>query len=122
MAKKTKSAKRAARPSVVRRSRGVKRAKSSKGVATAVRRGRGVSIHIGLNAVSPSHYEGWSGELQACEFDAKDMAALARAAGITPTILLTKNATRARVTALPPKTPTDSRPRMVPAMSCVLAR
>jgi hypothetical protein len=49
-----------------------------------------------LNAVNPAHYEGWSGELNACEFDAKDMAALARAAGITPTMLLTKNATRAK--------------------------
>ena len=96
MAKKTKSAKRASHPRIVRRSRGAKRAKSSRGVTMAARRGRGVSIHIGLNAVSPAHYEGWSGDLQACEFDAKDMAALARAAGITPTILLTKNATRAK--------------------------
>jgi hypothetical protein len=58
---------------------------------------RGLSLHIGLNAVSPAHYEGWSGELNACEFDAKDMAALARSAGMRPTILLTKNATRKRV-------------------------
>jgi metacaspase-1 len=58
---------------------------------------RALSIHIGLNAVSPAHYEGWSGELAACEFDAKDMAAVAKAAGMTPTILLTKNATRKRV-------------------------
>lgn len=58
---------------------------------------RALSIHIGLNAVSPGHYEGWSGELAACEFDAKDMAAIAKAAGMKPTILLTKNATRKRV-------------------------
>src|SRR3954469_4154239 len=61
---------------------------------TLGRRARGVSIHIGLNAVSPAHYEGWSGELNACEFDAKDMTALARAAGLTPTTLLTKSGTR----------------------------
>ena len=67
MAKKTKSAKRASHPRIVRRSRGAKRAKSSRGVTMAARRGRGVSIHIGLNAVSPAHYEGWSGDLQACD-------------------------------------------------------
>src|SRR6476619_2906540 len=96
MAKKTKSAKRAANSRIVRRSSATKVAKNARGVTAAIRRGHGLSIHIGLNAVSPAHYEGWSGELQACEFDANDMAALARAAGITPTILLTKNATRAK--------------------------
>jgi len=59
----------------------------------------GLSLHLGLNAVSPKHYEGWSGDLVACEFDAKDMAALATAQGLTPTVLLTQAATRARVTA-----------------------
>jgi len=62
----------------------------------AAARAKGVSIHLGLNAVSPTHYQGWSGELNACEFDAKDMAALARTAGIAPTLLLTKNATRTK--------------------------
>jgi hypothetical protein len=57
------------------------------------------SIHIGLNAVDARHYGGWSGDLSACEFDAKDMAALAKAAGMTPTVLLTKTATRARAFA-----------------------
>ena len=38
-----------------------------------------LSLHIGLNSVSPAHYGGWSGELTACEFDANDMAAIARA-------------------------------------------
>ena len=60
---------------------------------------RALSIHVGLNAVSPAHYEGWSGELAACEFDAKDMAAIAKAARMKPTILLTKNATRRKVLA-----------------------
>ena len=55
------------------------------------------SIHIGLNAVDPRHYEGWSGDLVACEFDAKDMAAIAAAAGIKSTMFLTKTATRAKI-------------------------
>jgi hypothetical protein len=58
---------------------------------------RGLSLHIGLNAVSATHYQGWSGELSACEFDANDMAAIARAAGMKSTVLLTKKATRANV-------------------------
>lgn len=55
---------------------------------------KGISLHIGLNAVDPKQYEGWSGDLVACEFDAKDMEALAEAQGFTDrTILLTKQAT-----------------------------
>ncbi len=53
------------------------------------------SVHIGLNAVSASHYGGWSGELAACEFDANDMAAIAKSRGIKSTVLITKKATRA---------------------------
>jgi len=60
---------------------------------------RALSIHIGLNSVSPAHYEGWSGDLAACEFDAKDMAALAKTAGMKPKLLLTRNATRKKVLA-----------------------
>lgn len=60
---------------------------------------KAVSLHLGLNAVNPKHYDGWSGELVACEFDAKDMAAIARASGMKPTLLLTKKATRAKVLA-----------------------
>lgn len=60
---------------------------------------KAASVHVGLNAVDPKHYEGWSGDLVACEFDAKDMATIARAAGIKPTLLLTKKATRANVLA-----------------------
>ena len=40
---------------------------------------RAMSLHIGLNAVDPKAYEGWSGPLAACEFDANDMAAIAKA-------------------------------------------
>ena len=60
---------------------------------------RGLSLHIGLNFVDPKHYEGWDGELAACEFDAKDMRAIAAGQGLTPTTLLTRKATRARVLA-----------------------
>ena len=58
---------------------------------------KATSIHLGLNAVDPKHYAGWSGDLVACEFDAKDMAAIAHAAGMTSTVLLTKEATRKNV-------------------------
>ena len=54
-----------------------------------------LSLHIGLNEVDPGHYEGWRGELTACEFDAKDMAALAASRGIKASVLLTRKATRA---------------------------
>jgi hypothetical protein len=59
--------------------------------------GRGRSLHIGLNAVDPAHYEGWDGPLSACEFDAADMAELSRAVGYEPTTLLTAAATRPAV-------------------------
>ncbi len=58
---------------------------------------QGLSLHLGLNLVDPAHYGGWSGELAACEFDANDMAAIARSQGMKPTVLLTKKATRAAV-------------------------
>ncbi|HJV96451.1 MAG TPA: caspase family protein [Albitalea sp.] len=60
---------------------------------------KALSLHIGLNAVSGEHYGGWTGELAACEFDAKDMAAIAKARGMKPTLLLTKKGTRANVLA-----------------------
>src|SRR5262245_61722019 len=60
----------------------------------------GVSLHIGLNAVDPKAYSGWSGKLAACEFDANDMQALAKKRGFTNvTKHLTKSATRNRVLA-----------------------
>lgn len=62
---------------------------------------RGISIHIGINGVDPAHYDGWDGKLYACELDAQDMEAIARAAGFETTLLLTRAATRdAVVTAL----------------------
>ena len=60
---------------------------------------RALSLHIGLNAVDPKHYAGWSGPLAACEFDANDMAAIAKAQGMTATRLLTKAGTRKAVLA-----------------------
>jgi hypothetical protein len=53
---------------------------------------KGLSIHIGLNRVDPDHYAGWSGELTACEFDAKDMEAMARSTNFQPTVFLSEEA------------------------------
>jgi metacaspase-1 len=54
----------------------------------------GMSLHIGLNRVDPNQYEGWDGQLSACEADARDMAALAKKQGFkSSTLLLTKAAT-----------------------------
>lgn len=67
-------------------------------MATAVKKTpqpRALSLHLGLNVVSAAAYEGWTGPLAACEFDANDMAALAKGKGMKPTVLLTKKATRA---------------------------
>ncbi|HKW84163.1 MAG TPA: caspase family protein [Burkholderiaceae bacterium] len=55
------------------------------------------SLHIGLNEVSAAAYGGWTGPLAACEFDANDMAAIARSKSMQPLVLLTKKATRANV-------------------------
>src|SRR5215216_6674 len=54
---------------------------------------KGISINIGLNRVDPVHYDGWSGQLAACEFDARDLYAIAQQMGFTSTLLLTANAT-----------------------------
>src|ERR1051325_4420860 len=55
---------------------------------------QGISVHIGLNRVDPAQYEGWDGQLAACEADARDMLALAKKKKFkSSTILLTKAAT-----------------------------
>ncbi|MDP9615150.1 caspase family protein [Streptomyces demainii] len=60
----------------------------------------GLSVHIGLNQVDPTAYDGWSGELGAGEQDAVDMARLADAAGFDVTDpLLSAAATAETVTA-----------------------
>ncbi len=58
---------------------------------------KGAGLTIGLNAVDPKHYGGWSGELNACEADAHDMTDIAKSAGFTVKTLLTKAGTRSRV-------------------------
>lgn len=61
---------------------------------------KGISLHIGLNRVDPGHYEGWDGTLNACEADAHDMHALAKASKFKPMpLLLTKKATTRAVSA-----------------------
>ena len=58
---------------------------------------KGLSLHVGLNAVDPSHYGGWSGPLMACEADCDDMEALARERGFTALSMKTGAATRKAV-------------------------
>lgn len=62
-----------------------------------VSRPQGRSVHIGLNSVNPGDYSGWDGPLTACEFDARDMQALARGRRMKAVTLLTADATRERV-------------------------
>lgn len=52
---------------------------------------QGISLHLGLNFVDPNHYGGWDGELAACEFDAKDMLALAKAQGFGSSQILLRS-------------------------------
>ena len=59
---------------------------------------KGRALSIGLNAVDPRHYQGWSGELNACEADAQDMVEIAKSKKFSVKILLTKSVTRAKVT------------------------
>ena len=66
---------------------------------TPAKKAKALSLHIGLNGVSGAAYGGWDGPLAACEFDAHDMAALAKARGMKPTVLITKKATRAAALA-----------------------
>ena len=54
---------------------------------------RGMSLHIGINRVDPDHYDGWDGALAACEFDARDMEAIAARSGFATRTLITAEAT-----------------------------
>jgi len=56
-----------------------------------------LSLHIGLNHVDPEHYNGWDGELRACENDALDMRAIAVECGYKPKTLLSNEATSSAV-------------------------
>jgi len=65
---------------------------------------KGISLHIGVNRVDSNVYRDsngnpWSGPLQACEFDAQSMQAIADAQGFRSQILLTSDATSAAVLA-----------------------
>jgi hypothetical protein len=60
---------------------------------------RGIGVHIGLNEVDPAHYQGWDGQLTACEADARDMLAITTARGFNSSTLLTREATAAAVTS-----------------------
>lgn len=59
---------------------------------------KGLALTMGLNLVDPKHYGGWSGELNACEADAEDMASIAKSKRFEVKTLLTKAATRTQVT------------------------
>jgi metacaspase-1 len=76
-----------------------KRPASKKRPARAKRSHQGVSLHLGLNRVDPGHYAGWNGELSGCEFDAKDMKALADGQGFKSQLLLSRDATANAVIA-----------------------
>lgn len=54
----------------------------------------GLALCVGLNAVNPDFYEGWGGELNACENDARAMSHYLGNRGFHTTLLLTKDATR----------------------------
>lgn len=54
----------------------------------------GLALAIGLNLVDPRHYGGWSGPLNACEYDAEDMSAIGDSQGFECTVLKTRDATR----------------------------
>ena len=58
---------------------------------------QGMALTIGLNAVDPEHYAGWSGELAACEADATDMAGIAKSKLFSVETLCTQAATRENV-------------------------
>jgi hypothetical protein len=60
---------------------------------------KGSALTIGLNAVDAGHYQGWSGDLVACEADANDMSAILSSRGFAVRKLLTKEATRGAVAA-----------------------
>lgn len=72
---------------------------TAKPAAKAAAPAKALSLHLGLNTVSPAAYAGWDGLLAACEFDANDMAGIARSRGMKPTVLLGKKATRKAVLA-----------------------
>ena len=59
--------------------------------------GEGYALAIGLNAVDPAHYAGWSGPLTGCEPDVEDMMNIAVQQGLEAESLVTAQATRGAV-------------------------
>src|SRR5215218_10278802 len=57
----------------------------------------GISIHIGLNFVDPTRYNGWNGQLAGCINDARDMKAIADRLGYSSSIMTDSQATSANV-------------------------
>src|SRR5690242_5428483 len=57
------------------------------------------SIHIGLNHVDPSAYNGWDGALAGCINDATDMQTIATGLGYQSVMLVDSEATADRVIA-----------------------
>jgi hypothetical protein len=57
----------------------------------------GLSVHIGLNNVDATKYQGWDGQLRACENDARSMKAIADSRGFKSLLILTKDATSSTV-------------------------
>lgn len=57
----------------------------------------GISIHIGLNGVDASAYNGWAGTLSGCVNDANSMKAIADSLGYSSTLLLDSDATSSTV-------------------------
>lgn len=55
--------------------------------------GQSLSLHIGLNGVDASQYNGWPGTLAGCVNDANAMYSIASSQGFTPTQLLNNAAT-----------------------------
>jgi hypothetical protein len=68
-------------------------APASAATAASFRKPRGKSLHIGLDAVDPTHYGGWMGKLSACVNDARDMCTLARNQGFKTQTLVNQSAT-----------------------------
>jgi hypothetical protein len=56
-----------------------------------------ISLSLGLNTVDPAAYNGWDGQLNACEQDARDMTAIAKKQGYEARTLLTAEATSGAV-------------------------
>ena len=95
--KKRASKQASVRKSATKKTAARKAAKKTAKSPSATRKAKAMSLHIGLNAVDPRHYSGWSGRLLACEYDANDMATIASSRKMKPATLLTRDATRKNV-------------------------